>query len=140
MNLNVPSALSAPPPPQLAYQSQGQEPLAAQPQPIRKQVPQPEPPKALDLLTLKKQVMEEIRQELENEAKEKYERDERAHQALIAQRQRDIQKQEIASSGQVFPESQMDTQIMGHKPVQVQEADHQSDILNALRTAQADSV
>lgn len=57
--------------------------------------------------------MEEIKQELEREAQEKLERDERAHQALIAQRARDLQKQEIASGGQIFPESKMDTQIVG---------------------------
>jgi len=34
--------------------------------------------------------MEEIKMELENEAKEKYARDERAYQALQAQRARDL--------------------------------------------------
>lgn len=40
----------------------------------------------LDILTLKKQVIEEVRAELEREAREKQERDERAHQALLIQR------------------------------------------------------
>ena len=62
----------------------------AQPQPILKKEEQAVEPKPLDLLTLKKQVMEEIRHELEREAQEKQERDERAHQALIAQRTRDL--------------------------------------------------
>jgi len=35
--------------------------------------------KPVDILALKKQVLEEIRAEMEQEAKEKYERDERAH-------------------------------------------------------------
>jgi len=43
---------------------------------------QPPPVTKFDLLSLKKQVMDEIRQELENEAREKQARDERAYQAL----------------------------------------------------------
>lgn len=107
MKVNVPpTSVSAPPP-------QSLEPMVSQPQPVPKQEQPPPEPKPLDLLTLKKQVMEEIRQELEREAKEKYERDERAHQALMAQRERDLQKKEIAMGGQAFPESKMDTQIVG---------------------------
>lgn len=53
--------------------------------------PEPEKPiqPQLDILTLKKQVIEEVRAELEREAREKEERDERAHQALLVQRQRE---------------------------------------------------
>lgn len=43
--------------------------------------------------------MDEIRQELENEAKEKQARDERAYQALQAQREKDLQKERNVGAG-----------------------------------------
>jgi len=45
-----------------------------------------------DLLKLKQQVIDEIRLEIEEQTREKYLADQRAHEALIAQRSREIQK------------------------------------------------
>lgn len=68
--------------------------------------------------------MEEIKMELENEAKEKHARDERAYQALQAQRARDLQQPEAVPSS-------------GFGKIQTQEVapDSQSKILDALATA-----
>lgn len=70
-----------------------------QPQAAPTPAQQPPPVTKFDLLSLKKQVMDEIRQELENEAREKQARDERAYQALQAQREKDLQKERNVGAG-----------------------------------------
>jgi hypothetical protein len=81
--------------------------------PVIQRSASPPAPK-LDILALKKQVIEEIRKELEQEAKEKEKNEERAYQALQAQRTRDLER----GSGQIFPtESNIRTQITGERPI-----------------------
>ena len=126
-----------------AQQSQGDSnrvqmtagPFQSQPQQQESFRPtQPEQPK-IDILSLKKQVLEEVRQELERERLEKEEEAARKERLQKAEQQR----KEQFGHGEIFPASEMKTQIIGEKtPAQV-ENDHQQDILKTLRTAQADS-
>jgi len=63
------------------------------------------PAEPVDILALKKQVLEEVRRELAEEAKEREEREERARKALEAQRKRDLEKEEAKTAGEIFPHS-----------------------------------
>ena len=83
--------------------------------------------------------MEEVRRELEEEARQKQLKQEREHQALIAQQQRQQQKRDMLDGGQIFPKSEIDTQIIGGKPKIEQDFDNQSEIIKTLKTNQNQS-
>ena len=80
------------------------------------QAPKKEPEKHLDILTLKKQVIAEVRAELEKEYAAKAEQDKKRHEALILQQERQNQKAKIAAQEPPYTvpkESQIDTSVTG---------------------------
>jgi len=83
--------------------------------------------------------MEEVRKEIEEQTREKFLADQRAHEALLAQREREFARREAMTAGHVMTGSAMPTHVIGGRnPETIPNAapvDAQSKIFEALHSA-----